>query len=134
MSPSFRLFDYFTCYIHQCTKRFVDVHSMSVSQSCLCSFYAIPILHFKFPIFYLLVDISQTADLFNYYRFTTVQMPYKKLAEVLPLIEMSCEHDHCSTVLTCNCIISETCMYDITVFTRERTGSQRVSMFTINVR
>ena len=27
-----------TCYIHQCTKRYVDVHSMSVSQSCLCSF------------------------------------------------------------------------------------------------
>ena len=33
-----------TCYIHQCTTRYVDVHSMSVSQSCLCSFYAIPII------------------------------------------------------------------------------------------
>ena len=28
-----------TCYIHQCTKRYVDVYSMSVSQSCLCSFF-----------------------------------------------------------------------------------------------
>ena len=27
-----------TCYIHQCTKRYVDVHSMSVSQSSLFSF------------------------------------------------------------------------------------------------
>ena len=45
-----------TCYIHQCTKRYVDVHSMSVSESCLCSFLCNPILHFKFPnFFYLLV-------------------------------------------------------------------------------
>ena len=34
-----------TYYIHQCTKRYVDVHTMSVSQSCLCSF---SILDFKF--------------------------------------------------------------------------------------
>ena len=33
--------------LHQCTKRYVDVHSMSVSQSSV-HFYAIPILHFKF--------------------------------------------------------------------------------------
>ena len=30
-------------------QRYVDVHGMSVSQSCLCS--AIPTLHFKFPKF-----------------------------------------------------------------------------------
>ena len=40
-----------TCYIHQCTKRYVDVHSMSVSQSCLCSFLCNPYIHFKFPKF-----------------------------------------------------------------------------------
>ena len=32
-----------TYYIHQCTKRYVDVNSMSVSQSCLCSFYITPV-------------------------------------------------------------------------------------------
>ena len=47
-----------TCYIHQCTKRYVDVHSMSVSQSCPCSFLCNPYIHFKFPkFFYLLVHI-----------------------------------------------------------------------------
>ena len=42
-----------TCYIHQCTKRYVDVHSMSVSQSCLCSFLCNPYIHFKFPKFFI---------------------------------------------------------------------------------
>ena len=42
-----------TCYIHQCTKRYVDVHSMSVSQSCLCSFLCNPYIHFKFPNFFI---------------------------------------------------------------------------------
>ena len=41
------------CYIHQCTKRYVDVHSMSVSQSCLCSFLCNPYIHFKFPKFFI---------------------------------------------------------------------------------
>ena len=47
-----------TCYIHQCTKRYVDLYSMSVF------FYAIPILHFKFPKFYLLVyfDFKRAID------------------------------------------------------------------------
>ena len=48
-----------TRYIHQCTKRYVDVHSMSVSQSCLCSFLCNPYIHFKFPkFFYLLVQLE----------------------------------------------------------------------------
>ena len=42
-----------TCYIHQCTKRYVDVHSMSVSQSCLCSFLCNPYIHFKFLKFFI---------------------------------------------------------------------------------
>ena len=42
-----------TCYIHQCTTRYVDVHSMSVSQSCLCSFLYNPYIHFKFPKFFI---------------------------------------------------------------------------------
>ena len=39
--------------VHQCTnKGMLMYHSMSVSQSCLCSyFYAIPILHSKFFIY-----------------------------------------------------------------------------------
>ena len=46
-----------TCYIHQCTKRYVDVHSMSVSQSCLCSFLCNPYIHFKFPKFFIYLYI-----------------------------------------------------------------------------
>ena len=45
-----------TCYIHQCTKRYVDVHSMSVSQSCLCSFLCNP--YITLQIFYLLVILE----------------------------------------------------------------------------
>ena len=47
-----------TCYIHQCTKRYVDVHSMSVSQSCLCSFLCNSYITLQISqIFYLLVYI-----------------------------------------------------------------------------
>ena len=46
-----------TCYIHQCTKRYVDVHSMSVSQSCLSSFLCNPYIHFKFPKFFIYLYI-----------------------------------------------------------------------------
>ena len=46
-----------TCYIHQCTKRYVDVHSMSVSQSCLCSFLCNP--YITLQISYLLVKIGR---------------------------------------------------------------------------
>ena len=49
-----------TCYIHQCTKRYVDVHSMSVSQSCLCSFLCNPYIHFKFPKFFIYLYIYTT--------------------------------------------------------------------------
>ena len=42
-----------TCYIHQCATRYVDVHSMSVSQSCLCPFLCNPYIHFKFPKFFI---------------------------------------------------------------------------------
>ena len=47
-----------TCYIHQCTKRYVDVHSMSVSQSCPCSFLCNPYIHFKFPKFFIYLYIN----------------------------------------------------------------------------
>ena len=50
-------------YIHQCTKRYVDVHSMSVSQF---HFYAIPILYFKFPKFLFTCGISAVKTLPTY--------------------------------------------------------------------
>ena len=50
-----------TCYIHQCTKRYVDVHSMSVSQSCLCSFLCNSYIHFKFPKFFIYLLIYRNA-------------------------------------------------------------------------
>ena len=50
-----------TCYIHQCTKRYVDVHSMSVSQSCLCSFLCNPYIHFKFPKLFIYLYIIGTS-------------------------------------------------------------------------
>ena len=58
-----------TYYIHQCTKRYVDVHSMSVSQSCLCSFLCNPYIHFKFPKFlftciYIYVYSPVSNDIF----------------------------------------------------------------------
>ena len=57
-----------TCYIHQCTKRYVDVHSMSVSQSCLSvHFYAIPILHFKFPKFFIYLCNKEVLQERPYY-------------------------------------------------------------------
>ena len=45
-----------TCYIHQCTKRYVDVHSMSVSQSCLCSFLCNPYITLKIFIYLYTCD------------------------------------------------------------------------------
>ena len=42
-----------TCYIHQCTKRYVDVHSMSASQSCLCSFLCNPYITLPIPKFFI---------------------------------------------------------------------------------
>ena len=53
-----------TCYIHQCTKRYVDVHSMSVSQSCLCSFLCNPYIHFKFPKFLFTCITVDVATLY----------------------------------------------------------------------
>ena len=47
-----------TCYIHQCTKRYVDVHSISVSRSCLCSFLCNP---YMLKIFYLLVELERMS-------------------------------------------------------------------------
>ena len=46
-----------TCYIHQCTTRYVDVHSMSVSNLVSVHFYAIPILHFKFAKFFIYLSL-----------------------------------------------------------------------------
>ena len=85
-----------TCYIHHCTKRYVDIHSMSVSQSCLCSFLCNP--YITLQIFYLLVP-------YHFFIFVSDYQPVHSAPSCYALVAK-----HLRIHGGCNDVINESCL------------------------